>query len=163
MNVDEIDALIDRYESGYDAVVAALDGITNDELDLRGNGVASREWTARQIVHHLADSEANSYLRLRKLLAEEDTLIQGYDENLWASQPWYGGPVEPSMVVLKAVRESSAALLRTLTEADFAKVGTHTESGPGYTMDFWLQAYADHPHDHADQIRRARAGYRTEA
>jgi DinB superfamily len=153
------DLLIDRYNSGYDSVVDALDGVTPQELDRQPIDEFAHEWTARQIVHHLADSETNSYLRLRKLLAEEDALIQGYDENLWASQSWYGGPLEPSLAVLKAVRESSGALLLTLTDDDFARVGSHTESGPGYSIEFWLTAYAGHPHDHADQIRRARSGY----
>jgi DinB superfamily len=165
MSISNLDAasrqiLIARYVAGYDAVVTALEGITAEELDGRGEGEFAHEWSARQIVHHLADSETISYVRLRKLLAENDTMIQGYDENVWATQLWYGGPLEPSLVVLKAVRESSAALLLALTDEHFKRVGSHSESGPGYTMDYWLRAYAEHPHEHAEQIGRAKRGYR---
>ena len=146
--------LIDRYHSGFDAVVEALEGITSDEMDLSTTG----EWSSRQIVHHLADAETNSYLRLRKLLAEDDTLIQAYDENLWATKSWYGGPIDGSLAVVKAVRESSGALLETMDEEQWARVGTHSVNGP-FTVSTWLEWYSAHPHDHADQIRRARRGY----
>jgi DinB superfamily len=147
-------ALIDRYHSGYDAVIAALDGITAEEMDRSSPG----EWSSRQIVHHLADAETNSYLRLRKLLAEDDTVIQAYDENLWARQSWYGGPIEGSLAVVKAVRESTGALLESMDENQWARIGTHSVSGP-FPATTWLEWYAAHPHDHADQIRRARNGY----
>ena len=147
-------SLTDRYHSGFDAVVEALDAITPDEMDRSSTG----EWSSRQIVHHLADAETNSYLRLRKLLAEDDTFIQAYDENVWAAKSWYGGPIEGSLAVVKAVRESSSALLETMDEQQWARVGTHSENGP-FAVTTWLEWYAAHPHDHADQIRRARRGY----
>src|SRR5207247_6902969 len=72
------DALVTRYKSGYDAVVAALEGITEPELDRdRGDG----GWTPRQVVHHLADSEMTSAIRLRRLLAEERPVIDGYHQD----------------------------------------------------------------------------------
>ena len=114
-------------------------------------------WTARQIVHHLADSEANSYIRLRRLLAEDDVLILGYDQDEWASRLHYDRPIEPSLAVLDAVRLASTQLLRTLDDAAFERTGKHSESGD-YGVDTWLAIYADHAHDHADQIRRARQG-----
>ena len=92
--------LIDRYEDGPAEVRSALDGITADELDRQ----PAEGWTARQIVHHLADSETNSYVRLRRLLAEDDVLIIGYDQDEWASRLHYDRPIEPSLAVLDAVR-----------------------------------------------------------
>jgi hypothetical protein len=50
--------------------------------------------------------------------------------------------------------------MSVMTPAEWAKTGTHTEH-PSYSVDLWLELYADHPHDHADQIRRARAAART--
>ena len=126
--------LIDLYHSGYDAVVDALDGVTSDEMDRTMAG----EWSTRQIVHHLADSETNSYLRLRKLLAEDGTVIQAYDENVWAIQPWYGGPIDSSLAVLKAVRESTGLLLESMEDAHWARTGTHSESG-AFSASKWLE------------------------
>jgi DinB superfamily len=147
-------AMIEQYAAGHAEVCAALAGAKADDLDVRP---APDAWTAREVVHHLADSETNSYVRLRKLLAEDDTVIYGYDQDEWARRLRYDLDIEAPLAVLGAVRTASTALLRTLTEADFARTGMHTESGP-YSVDTWLSIYAAHAHDHADQIRRARQG-----
>ena len=98
-----------------------------------------------------------SAIRLRKLLAEDDPLIQGYDEEEWARRLHYGErPIAPSLAAVRAARESSASLLEALDEAEWARMGTHSESGP-YGVGQWLEIYAAHCHDHAEQIRRGSA------
>jgi len=145
--------LIEQYEGGYAAVDAALAGITDAELDARP---AENEWTAREIVHHLADSEMTSAIRLRRLLAEDNPTIVGYDQEEFARRLRYNRPIEGSMLAFKGSRDATAPLLHTLTDDDWQRAGTHTESGP-YSVETWLQIYASHGIDHADQIRRARA------
>jgi hypothetical protein len=144
--------LIARYTDGYQAVVAALDGITEDELDARP---APDAWTPREIVHHLADSEMTSAIRLRRLLAEDAPLIHSYDERQFARALHYDRPISSSLEALRAARRSSAALLDCLGDAEWLREGTHSESGR-YTVEDWLTIYAAHAHDHADQILRAR-------
>jgi len=148
--------LIDIYAAGPDEVVDALVGATAEELDRRP---APGAWTAREVVHHLADSETNSYIRLRRMLAMESAPLQAYDEAAWAAEPrlGYDGPIEPSLAVFQAVRVSSTALLRRLTDTDFARAGYHPEHET-YTVQGWLEIYADHAYVHAAQIRRARRG-----
>ena len=107
------------------------------------------------VVHHLADSESNAYLRMRKLLAEDGPLVQGYDEGEYARRLHYDRPVETSLAVFRAVRASTAELLDVLSDEEWGRAGTHSESGP-YAMDDWLEIYAAHAFDHAEQIRRAR-------
>ncbi len=153
MNTEERQRLIDRYQDGVRAVEAALAGASDDELDRHPDD----EWSARMVVHHLADSETNSYLRLHKLLAEEDAEIQGYDEAEFARRLHYDRPIEGSLAVFRAVRASSGELLERLHEDEWDRAGTHSESGP-YTVDDWLEIYAEHATGHADQIARARAG-----
>jgi hypothetical protein len=135
------------------AVELALAGITDDELDRAPAG----EWSPRMVVHHLADSETSSYLRLRKLLAETDPVLQGYDEAEWAQLLHYDRPIERSLAVFAAVRDATGELLDQLNDGDWARAGTHTESG-AYSVDRWLEIYADHGAAHADQIARARTG-----
>jgi hypothetical protein len=147
--------LIDRYRTGTADVEAALAGITDDELDRQP--VDADSWTARDVAHHLADSEAMAYIRLRRLLAEDEPLIVGYDEPEWARRLHYDRPIASSLAVLAAVRTASLELLDQLGEADWSRAGTHSESGP-YGVETWLRIYADHAHGHADQIRAARAG-----
>ena len=92
-------ALIATYAEGPAAVAAALEGITDAELDRRP---APGEWTAREIVHHLADSETNSYIRLRRLFAEDTPAIVGYDQDGWAHELHYGRrPIGPSLAVFE--------------------------------------------------------------
>jgi hypothetical protein len=153
MEPSERAELIARYRAGAAAVDGALEGITDTELDT----VPPGGWSARMVVHHLADSEANSYLRLRKLLAEDDAEIQGYDEGEFARVLHYDRPIDHSLDVFRAVRASSGELLGRLTDDEWSRAGTHSESGR-YSVEDWLTIYADHAVDHADQIRRARQG-----
>ena len=143
-----------RYARGYAAVTTALAGITPIELDRRP---AAGAWTPREIVHHLADSETNAYVRLRRLIAEDEPVIIGYDEVGWAQRLPYDGPIDAPLAVLKAVREASAQLLSRLGVSDWERSGTHSESG-AYSVETWLTIYSNHAHDHADQIARARRG-----
>ncbi len=146
--------LLDRYRSGYAAVEGALAGITDDELDRPG---PDDGWSARQVAHHLADSEATAFVRLRRLIAEDGPTIVGYDEPEYAQRLHYERPIGSSLAVLAAVRAASLELLESLTPAEWDRRGTHTESG-AYSVDDWLGIYANHSHDHAAQIRTARAG-----
>jgi hypothetical protein len=148
-------ALLERYAQGAAAIGDAIDGIPADELDRVPPG--EDEWSPRQIVHHCADSESMAYIRLRRLIAEDDPHIQGYDEPEWARRLHYDRPIETSLAVVGAVRAASLQLLGALTEDEWSRTGTHSESG-SYSVEGWLRIYADHPHDHAAQIRRARGG-----
>jgi hypothetical protein len=146
--------LLDRYRGGYAAVEEALAGITDEELDRPG---PDGGWSARQVAHHLADSEAVAFVRLRRLIAEDDPTIVGYDEPEYARRLHYERPVGSSLAVLRGVRLGSLDLLESLTAAEWERGGTHSESG-AYTVDDWLGIYASHSHDHAAQIREAREG-----
>ena len=154
MDFVDREKLIQRYSHGFAAVTAALAGITPAEVDRRP---AAGAWTPREVVHHLADSEANSYIRLRRLIAEDRPVIVGYDETIWATRLYYDGEIDAPLAVLKALREASVQLLARLGADEWRREGTHTESGP-YSVTRWLEIYANHAHDHAEQILRARQG-----
>jgi len=151
MNAGERAALIDRYTEGHRAVMDAFRGITEEELDRSASG----EWTPRQIAHHLADSEMMSAIRIRRLLTEEDPVIHGYDEVTFAKKLTSDRPIAPSLEAMRYARESTAQILQRLTEADWQRTGTHSESGP-YSVETWLTTYAAHGHDHAAQVKRSR-------
>jgi hypothetical protein len=155
MTQTERTELLERYRAGADEVDEALAGITDEELDRRPPEPDG--WSARQVAHHLADSEAMAYTRLRRLLADDDPVIAGYDEPVWANRLHYDRPIEPSVAVMRAVREASAQLLESIDESEWGRTGVHTESGP-YSVEGWLRIYASHPHEHAEQIRAARGG-----
>jgi DinB superfamily len=145
------------YLEATEYFFAAAAQVTSDNLDNRHPD----GWSARQVIHHMADSEAQSYVRLRRLLAEPaGSVIQGYDEAAWAECGALGYqvlPTEQSLAVIKAVRASSHLILQQLSVEDFARYGTHTESGR-YTLADWVDIYTRHPHEHGDQLLRALQG-----
>ena len=147
-------AQLERFRTGFQDAQDAFNGITPEELDRRPPG---SDWTAREVAHHLADSEATAYVRLRRLIAEDNPLLAGYDEELFARRLHYDRAIEPSLEVLRAVRDASLQLLESLAPDEWQRAGTHTDSGP-YSVEDWLRIYANHSHDHADQVRRARRG-----
>ena len=93
----------------------------------------------------------------RILIAEDEPTIVGYDEPEYARRLHYERPIASSLAVLRGVRAASLDLLESLTPAEWDRRGTHTESG-AYSVDGWLEIYASHSHDHAEQIRAARVG-----
>ncbi len=151
MEAAERARLVERYRDGYAAVAAALEGITDGDLDQAPAG----EWTPRQVVHHLADAEIIGAERLRRLIAEPEARIVGYDEKAFAESLPAGRPLAPSLEALRWVRAATVELLERMTESDWKRAGEHTERGR-YTAEDWLASYAAHAHDHAEQIRKAR-------
>ena len=151
MDAEERKALIERYRDGYRAVTDAFQGLTEGELDRS----ASDEWTPRMIAHHLGDSEMTSAIRLRRLIAEDGPLIYGYDEKQFADRLTSDRPIEPSLEAMRWARESTTQILERLSEEDWNRAGMHSESGP-YSVEDWLTIYANHGHDHAEQVARSR-------
>lgn len=156
MNLAERAAAIAKYRQGPAEVDQALEGITADELDFC---IAEGEWTPREVVHHLADSEMTSAIRIRRLIAEDQPLIIGYDQEEFARRLYYTRPIEGSLMALAGARSSTADFLDAFEESDWERFGSHNEYEGPFTVIGWLAYYADHAHDHADQIRRSRAAF----
>ena len=144
--------LIAQYRDGYRAVSEALLRITEQELDARP---APGRWSAREIVHHLADTEMNAAMRLRLLLVENRPAIQGIDQDGFARRLHYDRPHQASLEAFRWARETTAELLERLTPEDWLRQGTHSELGT-FGIERWLEIYAPHAHRHALQIREAR-------
>ena len=153
MTPEERNDLIAMYAAGYEEVAQALNGFPAESLTAHP---IPGKWSAREIVHHLGDSEGTSAFRIRKLLAEDNAIIEGYDQDQFATRLRYNErDMAPALEAFRAARESTLPLLRMMSEEDWQRVGTHTESGR-YTTENWLTIYANHAHNHAAQIRRLR-------
>jgi hypothetical protein len=153
MTPEERQELISQYKSGYDEVARNLESFPPDLLT--AHPIAGK-WSAAEIVHHLADSETTSALRLRRLLVEDHPLIQGYDQDEYAAKLNYNRrEVPPALEAFRAARGTTGQLLDLMSEEDWRREGTHSESG-SYTTEDWLRIYAAHAHNHAAQIGRLR-------
>jgi DinB superfamily len=154
MDADRRAALIDQYEAGPAVLRGAVSGLGDVDLDRRP---ADGGWTPREVVHHVADSEMTSAIRLRRLIAEDDALIVGYDGDEFARRLHYADrPIEPALAAVAAARSTTAQILHRLTDAEWGRIGRHSESG-AYGVEHWLEIYAVHCDEHADQIRHVLA------
>ncbi|HEX3083175.1 MAG TPA: DinB family protein [Pyrinomonadaceae bacterium] len=153
MTTEERQQLIAQYKAGADEVTQALAGFPQDKLHAHP---IEGKWSAAEIVHHLGDSETTSSLRLRRLLSEDHPLIQGYDQDVYARELRYNErELGPSLDLFRSTRACTAQLFDFMTDDDWRREGTHSESG-SYSAEDWLQIYAAHAHNHAAQIRRLR-------
>ncbi len=153
MNPEKREQLIRQYAVGYDEVAQALKSFPDESISAHP---IPGKWSAREIVHHLADSETISMHRLRKLLTEEYPVIQGYDQDRFAILLRYNlREIAPALDAFRAARETTLQLIEAMTDEDWKLKGWHTEHGV-YTADLWLEIYAVHAHNHAAQIRRLR-------
>ena len=149
--------LIDQYAEGPERLRAAIESLPEEARKWRP---AEGKWSAHEIVCHCGDAETVAAARLRFLLCERSPVIQAWDQDTWARELRYHElPLEPSLEAVRAVRAHTANLLRTLSAADWARTGRHSESGE-WDVDRWLSIYAEHVHKHAGQIDRNLAAWR---
>ena len=147
MNLSEV---VTAYEQATQRYLDVVESLSSKDLDKSKTG----GWTPRQIIHHVADSEAQSYARLRRLIAEPGSEIQGYDEGGWGENETLGYrvlPIDNSVAVTMTVRTASADILKLITESQLSNFCVHSESGP-FTLQRWIEVYSKHPVDHANQI-----------
>jgi uncharacterized damage-inducible protein DinB len=136
----------------------AVAGLTDAQLDTpyRAGG-----WTVRQVVHHVADSHMNAFIRFRLGLTEENPTIKPYDEKAWAELPDMRHlPVDVSLRLLDALHERLVHLLRSVPASSFARPIMHPENGP-MTLDALVSLYAWHGAHHTAHITglRKRQGW----
>lgn len=126
----------------------ATQGMTDSQLDTK-----YRNWTIRQIVHHLADSHINSYVRFKWTLTEDAPVIKAYDETAWSDlRESRIGSVAPSLQLLEGLHSRWCQLLMTLTAEDYLRSFVHPESGDVVSLHMALSYYVWHGKHHMGQI-----------
>jgi uncharacterized damage-inducible protein DinB len=150
---EERGAAVDALAAAPARLRAAVAGLSDSQLDTpyRPDG-----WTVRQLVHHVADSHTNAYMRFRLALTEDNPTIRPYDEKAWAELPDVRAmPVAVSLDLLDRLHERLVFLLRHTPDADFARQLTHPENGP-MTLDALLGIYAWHGRHHTAHVTALR-------
>jgi len=150
MTPEERDRKIESYGTAYDKLLSALEDFPREMWQFRP---ASERWTIHEIIVHITDSEANSYIRCRSLIAEPGSVVLGYDENQWAQElAYHEQSTEDALELFKWLRQKSYTLIKDLPEAVWTHSVEHTESGL-MTMDDWLDTYERHIPDHIKQMQ----------
>jgi uncharacterized damage-inducible protein DinB len=130
------------------ALRKAVEDLSGQQLDTR-----YKNWTIRQIVHHLADSHLNSYIRFKWALTEEQPTIKAYYEDRWvALQDSRAGDIEAPLALLEALHARWVQLLRVLSDEQFSRSFGHPETGETVTLRAALCYYAWHCRHHTGQI-----------
>jgi hypothetical protein len=150
MEAQERRELIARYRDGARAVNEAVASLSTADLDRRTDD----EWTAREVIHHIADAELIEGVRLRRIIAEDNPLLPWIDEAEHARRLHYERAVETSVSVFGAAVLANIALAERLTEAEWLRAGLHSVSG-AYSVEDWLRKMSQHATDHAAQLLRA--------
>ena len=151
--------LIEQIAETPTKVRAAVAGFTEQQFDTpyREGG-----WTVRQVVHHLADSHLNAYVRFKLAMTENEPMVKTYEQQLWAETPdAKTAPVELSLTLLDSLHQRWAVLLRSMTPADFSRQFRHPEHGL-MTLERLLGLYAWHGRHHTAHITglRERSGWK---
>lgn len=115
---------------------------------------APGKWSVLQVVRHLADSELVLAYRIRRILAEDAPLLEGFDQDLWADVLGYAeADMDEGLAVFRALRASNLSLLKRSSTDDLRRVGRHAERGEHTLIDM-VRLYAGHDIVHLRQIER---------
>jgi uncharacterized damage-inducible protein DinB len=136
------------------ALRKAVEGLSEEQLDTpyREGG-----WTLRQVAHHVPDSHANAYIRVKLALTEDNPTIKPYDEAAWARlEDTRVAPVASSLAIVDALHVRWETLLRSMSEAEFARTFFHPERGTALRLDTTLGLYAWHGRHHVAHVTRLR-------
>src|SRR3990172_9690045 len=143
-------ALIESYRTAFDELVTALNAIPKEAWLFKP---APKEWSVHQVIVHLADSETNSYLRARRLVAEPGQPVMSYDQDVWADKlDYHSTNIDDALETRRLVRKLTYDLLKRLPDSVWTNTVVHPEYSEPYTFEKWLRTYADHPRVHAGQI-----------
>ena len=145
--------LIDQIHQAPAQLRQAVAGLAREQIDTpyRPGG-----WTVRQVVHHLADSHMNAYIRFRLALTEDEPTIKPYDQERWAAlEDARTAPTELSLSLLESLHRRFVLLARSLGAEDFARTFRHPEMGV-VTLDKLLGMYAWHGRHHIAHITSLR-------
>ncbi len=149
LSAAERQACIEQYASAPARLREALARVPAEALRWKPS---PDEFSVHEVVCHCADSETNDHMRIRYVLAENEPLIVGYDQEAWArALDYHSHPLDTALNTVEAVRANTAALLRRVPEDAWDKVGTHTEMGR-YSAEDWLVICSEHVEEHIAQI-----------
>lgn len=144
MNIEELPAKVSE----------AIEGLSDEQLDTpyRPDG-----WTVRQLVHHLADSHINSYVRFKWAMTEDEPFIKAYDEKTWAEQEdGMNGPIDLSLRLLESLHARWTYYLKSMSDDDFRRQLQHPEWTSKLSLNLMCALYSWHCLHHTAHITELR-------
>jgi hypothetical protein len=151
MNTEERSRLIESYGDAYRQLTEALNTFPTEVWQYKPS---PERWSTHEIIVHIADSEANSYVRVRRGIAEPGSQILGYDQDGWAIRlNYHDQSTEDYLQLFRWLRHTTYQLIRNQPEGVWAHTYVHSDNGPT-TLDAWLKIYEHHVHGHIEQMQK---------
>ena len=152
MTNQERNALIESYGGAYNILVDALKKFPREMWQWKAS---PEKWSIHEVMIHIADSEANSYVRCRRFIAEPGSGVYGYNENKWAKHlDYHSQSVEDSLELFRLLRKSSYDLIRTIDDTTWETATVHHSENGLVTFEQWLKTYEEHIPVHIRQMKR---------
>ena len=153
MTSSERRVMIEKIRRLPQILEAAVKGLNDAQLD---TPYRAGSWTVRQVVHHIADSHMNGFIRLKLALTEDHPTLKPYDQDRWAVLVDSARlPPEHSLAIVRGLHHRWSTLLDSISEADWGRTAYHPEDGE-MTVETFLTVYADHGEKHVDSISSLR-------
>lgn len=144
-------ALLESYRKGYNLLKEALVGTPDEAWHFKP---ASDQWSIHEIIIHIADSEVNGYIRLRKILAENGTTVSAYNQDAWTNTLHYNEQdIHEFLELFNHLRQINYRLLNRIEDSRWENFIVHPESGM-VKLEDWLRNYDNHIYTHINQIKR---------
>ena len=141
---------IESYGRGYEQLTVAMEKFPKEMWTFRDEHGC---WSIHEHLIHITDSEVNSYIRCRRLVAEPGLSLMAYDENRWADALLYHDQdIEDTMELFKWLRHKTFTLIRTLPDSAWSNTAYHPENGD-MTLDDWLDVYERHVPEHVHSMQ----------
>lgn len=149
---------IESYSNAYQTLVETIRQFPREMWRYRA---AHDPWTIHEILVHIADSEANSFIRARRAIAEPGSAVLGYDELAWARNLRYEEQsADDALKLFKWLRGNTYKLIKTLPNSAWSQTIEHSENGT-MTLDNWLDVYERHVPEHVEQMQRIYEAWRS--
>ena len=142
--------IIESYRTGFERIKETLANCSKGTWKYKPSTL---EWSIHEIIVHLADAEANGYVRMRRFIAEPGSKVMAYDQDRWAMKLDYAHQsAEEALELFGLLRSTSYTILVSLPESSWANTVQHSENGV-MTLEDWLETYESHVTEHIVQIK----------
>ncbi len=143
---------IESYSKGYENLINAIKEMPNEMWNFKP---ASNKWSVHEIIIHMADSEANSFSRARKIICEPGSTIMAYDQDMWALELNYSSQnTDDALELFKNLRKMTYNVIKDLPDSTWSNYIIHSENGK-MTLDDWFAVYEEgHVNVHINQMKR---------
>jgi hypothetical protein len=157
MTRQERNKLIESYGNAYQLLIDALKEFPREMWTWKPS---DKDWSIHEILVHITDSEANSFIRCRRFIAEPGSGVYGYDQDKWAIKlDYHGQSIEDNLELFKWLRKMSYDLVKKVDDNTWTTATVHHSESGLVTFEQWLKTYEEHIPVHIAQMKRTLAAW----